>query len=189
MKSRRRALLSLLLAAGATQAHLIDAQTGTLNIVGGGAYLVLSLPVSALKGADDDGDGRLSPAELSAHVREVRAQVQAGVTLLDGRTALPLQGLMLSLSTEHGAEGSPAAQLVVMGRFGLARPDAPLRLRVSLFGRAPSERRLDLGVTRKPEAVRLQFAPGRTTQAIFARAARPAPAPAPAVALSQAVGR
>lgn len=180
---RHGAALALLVAAAATQAHLIDAQTGTLNIVGGGAYLVLSLPVSALKGVDDDGDGRLSPAELQTHARKLHAQVQAGVKLLDGNTALPLQGLLLSLSTAHGAEGSPAAQLVVMGRFGLQRADAPLRLQVRLHGRTPSEQRLEVAVTRKPEASRLQFGPGRTTQALFGSST------VPVATLAQAVSR
>ena len=37
---------------------------GTLNIVDGGAFMVLSLPVSACSGIDDDGDALLSPTEL-----------------------------------------------------------------------------------------------------------------------------
>ena len=73
------ALCGALLAAVSAQAHLMAAQKGTLNIVGDAAFLVLSVPVSALQGVDDDGDGALSVAELRAHTDTVRSQVQAGV--------------------------------------------------------------------------------------------------------------
>ena len=46
----RQWLLAFLLAwasVPAAQAHLVVSQRGTLNIVGDGAYMVLSLPVSA----------------------------------------------------------------------------------------------------------------------------------------------
>lgn len=52
------------LGAPTAQAHVILAQKGTLNIVDGGAFMVLSLPVSAFSGIDDDGDALLSPTEL-----------------------------------------------------------------------------------------------------------------------------
>ena len=55
------------LTASLAHAHLVVSQRGTLNIVGDGAYMVLSLPVSALSGIDDDHDGLLSVNELRAH--------------------------------------------------------------------------------------------------------------------------
>ena len=155
------------LLAGAAQAHLIDAQTGTLNIVGQGAYLVLSLPVSAFKGVDDDGDGALSSRELQAHAGTLHQQVLAGVRLRAGGAWLPLQGLLLSPSPAHGGEGAPATQIVAMGRFGLPTGAPPLKLQLALFGRRADEGRIVLTATRKPESQRLDFRPGRNTQALF----------------------
>jgi hypothetical protein len=40
-------------------AHLMVAQHGTLNIVDDGVFMVLSLPISAFDGIDDDKDGNL----------------------------------------------------------------------------------------------------------------------------------
>ena len=83
--SWNRARLALLCLCGAllsmapAQAHLMAAQKGSLNLVGDAAFLALSVPVSALQGVDDDGDGALSQAELATHADAVRTQVTAGV--------------------------------------------------------------------------------------------------------------
>ncbi len=156
-----RALAALLVLAGApaAHAHLMGAQQGTLNLVGDGAYLVISLPVSALEGVDDDGDGRLSGRELQAHLPALQAQVRQRVQLLDGNGARPLEGLMLSLSPDDAAPGAPAAQLVVLGRFALADRFARHRLRVDAWGRAPAERELRVQVTRLGRAEALRLTP------------------------------
>jgi len=60
-------LCGLLLCMAPARAHLIAAQKGTLNLVGDAALLVLSVPVSALRGVDDNGDAALSTAEFRAH--------------------------------------------------------------------------------------------------------------------------
>jgi hypothetical protein len=49
------------------QAHLMLAQHGTLNIVDDGAFMVLSLPISAFEGVDDDSDGKVSMVEFNNH--------------------------------------------------------------------------------------------------------------------------
>jgi len=158
------------------------AQRGTLNLVNGGGFLVLSLPVSALQGVDDDGDGRLSPAEMSAHVKDIGPQVQRGVQLLSPTGAMPLEGMLFSLSPPDNEPSAPAPHLVVMGRFALpaawgpaaaSGPTAsvsaglPLSLRVSLFGTAAEQRQLDLTVTRVPEVQHLRFEPGRESHRLF----------------------
>jgi hypothetical protein len=81
MKRMRQWLLACLLAGSAlsaAHAHLVVSQRGTLNIVGDGAYMVLSLPVSSLSGFDDDHDGLLSVDELRAHGRKHRVADPAG---------------------------------------------------------------------------------------------------------------
>jgi hypothetical protein len=160
-------------------AHLMVAQKGTLNFSGDGAYLLLSLPVSALVRVDDDGDGLLSARELQAHTADIERQVRAAVQLLRGGRALPLQGLLLNLSPPDHPAGHAAAhpgshtgsntathtadaaarQLVVMGRFALAADAVPAagsvyRFRIGLFGRAAAERRIDMVFTQREASVR-----------------------------------
>jgi hypothetical protein len=160
-------MLVLLCAASAASAHLMVAQRGTLNFVGTGAFLVLSLPVSAFDGVDDDGDGRLSFAELKAHRAAIEATVVGRVRLADAHGVLPLQGVMLSLSPPDDAPASasaPAAQLVVMGRYALPRDAAEmaaLQWAMPLFGRQPGEQHLVLNVTRGTQQQELLLRPGQ----------------------------
>ena len=80
----RASVLTCLLAVFAmstAHAHWVVSQRGTLNIVGDGAYMVLSLPVSSLTGFDDDQDGLLSIQELRAHGASIESQIKRGVTL------------------------------------------------------------------------------------------------------------
>ena len=143
-------LWGMLLGMAPAQAHLMAAQKGTLNIVGNAAFLVLSVPVTAFKGVDDDGDGALSKAELALRVETIRAQVQAGVQLLGPGGALPLQLMMLDIAPPEKTPDAPASHLVVLGRFQLdsagGSSDKPttfvsngLSLRFSLFGTKKGE--------------------------------------------------
>ena len=173
---------------GAAHAHLMVAQRGTLNIVvapvsaapSAGAYLVLSIPVSALQGADDDHDGLLSASELQRHAASIEDQLRAQVQLVGKAGALPLQGLMLQLSPPDETPGAPAKQLVVMGRFALGTLGAPgdaLNLKIGLQGQHAGEQRFDVFVTRQdrgaapaPQATPAQHVviePGRPTQAVL----------------------
>jgi len=49
----------------------MEDQQGTLNIVDARGYLVISLPVSALRGVDDNRDGRLDGRELQRHAAAI----------------------------------------------------------------------------------------------------------------------
>lgn len=163
--------------AASAQAHLMVAQKGTLNFSGDGAYLLLSLPVSALRRVDENGDGLLNAHELQTHRAAIEQQVRAAVQLRRGGRALELQGLLLNLAPADHRPGHPAvhtaphahqhpntlpgaaatSQLVVMGRFaltgdadpaaGLHVPASAYRFRLGLFGRTPAERRFDMVFT------------------------------------------
>ena len=113
--ARLLALVGVALATRAS-AHLMVAQHGTVNVVGDGAFLVLSVPAAAFPFADEDGDGRLSPLELQRHQAEVGAAVQSGVRLLEGDTSCPLEGLLFSLTPDELAPEDVGAQVVVLGR-------------------------------------------------------------------------
>ena len=148
-------------------AHLMVAQRGTLNLVGDGGYLVLSVPVSGLKGFDDDGDGLMSSAELQAHAPAVRAQLLNGVQLLGATGAAPLEGLLMTLSPADDRPDAPARQIVMLGRFAMNPDAAPYRLRVALHGTAVGESQVDLVVTRQAERQLIRLRPGNDTQAVL----------------------
>jgi hypothetical protein len=172
------ALCGALWAAAPAQAHLMAAQKGTLNLVGDAAFLVLSVPVSALKGVDDDGDGALSRTELRTHADAIRTQVQAGVQLRGAAGALPLQLVMLDIAPPDTTPTAPASHLVVMGRFQLDPPgrwpDGPvqaapraLTFSFTLFGTTAREQQQDLTITRQKETQWLRFVPERPAHVLL----------------------
>ena len=162
---------------GPVQAHLMVAQKGTLNFSGDGMYMVLSVPVTAFKGVDDDGDRLLSGAELRAHAASIELQLQSGAQLLSAGRPLPLQGMMLKLSPRDDAPAAPADQLVVMARYALGPSDvvanAPaLNFKLNLFGRTPAEQVYDITITRKPEAQAVRITPSHAVYPVLPAADR-----------------
>ncbi|MCX8518273.1 MAG: HupE/UreJ family protein [Rhodoferax sp.] len=171
----------------ATEAHLVAAQKGSLNLVGNAAFLVLSVPVSALHAVDDDGDGSLSRAELRSHADAIGQQVTAGVQLQGPAGALPLQVVMLDIAAPEQANveqanAAAASQLLVLGRFdgersgaGVAGADAAfppgLSLRFSLFGSKTVEQAQDMTITRQQETQWLRFTPDHNRKVLLPRAA------------------
>ncbi len=170
----RTVLLCCLGASTTVNAHLMVAQRGTINFVGDGAFMVLSLPVSAFVGVDDDGDGKLSAAELAAHSDKLFSAVMRDVQLIDANGVRPLEGLMLSLSSPDETPNAPASQIVVLGRFALAAggahaaaPDSTLSFRVALFGKEELERRFQVTVTRNPQSQLLTLTLDRPQRSLF----------------------
>ena len=167
-----RPLLALLLCIGAlpvANANLMAAQQGTLNIVGGGAFMVMSLPISAFSSVDDDGDGKLSKEEFTIHQADLNAAITRGIQLHDNDGARPLQGLMLTPVINDEAPQEPATQLIAMGRFALSNPDAPLELDMSLFGTTHAESTQQITVSRPADGRKqlLILTPQRPTHALF----------------------
>ena len=136
------------------------AQRGTLSFQARGAYLLISLPVSAFHGFDEDGDRRMSEGELARHRGALSDQVLAGIQLLRGTEALPLEGLLLNLSRPHHVSG-PAEQIVIMGRFK-APGDGPLRFQLQLFGGDAATRQLQLRITRRGQQSEVRLSPQNT---------------------------
>ncbi len=161
--------IALLWCAGlpAAHAHLMVAQRGTLNLVGNGAFMVMSVPVSALTDTDDDGDGKLSIAEFQLHRSKIGAAIESQVQLLDKHGSRPLEGMILALSPSDEAPMAPAEQLVVMGRFALADPSEPLRLQMGLFGKHTREQAFQVTVTRADQKQLLMLSPDRAARALF----------------------
>jgi hypothetical protein len=176
-----RALASALLwlLATAAQAHLMVAQRGTVHVVGDGAFVVVSLPVSAFTGIGADGDGRLTLPALRTHWGAVEAQVRQRLQLADGHGPRPLEGVILSLAPAQHSDAPAAAdslpgatQIVVMGRFALASPAAgALRLSTDLYGHDPAEQVLNITASRGSgqgsDSGLLVLSPARPSQALF----------------------
>ncbi|MDG2305814.1 MAG: hypothetical protein P8R42_14455 [Candidatus Binatia bacterium] len=140
-----------------SHAHLMVEQRDTINIVEGGAFVVLSVPVAAFTGVDDDDDGRLSRAEFASHYRDISAQVEERLELTNDAGRRPLQGLLINPGDDHA--GEPSTHLVVMGRFKLDSAEDALHLRTSLFGRTDSERTLQVAATRGDDSAILPLTP------------------------------
>jgi len=132
-------------------AHVMVAQHGTLNVVEDGVFMVLSLPVSAFSGFDDDKDGKLSTAEFSLHRAVIVKAIQEGIVLTDTTGKIALQGMMLSPVTSHHSPNAPTSQLIVMGRFALVDANSVLHYQVNLFGKSAAEQLLEITATRKAD--------------------------------------
>ncbi len=160
--ARLLALLGVVLATSAS-AHLMVAQHGTLNFVGDGAFLVMSLPATAFPLADENHDGRLSALELQQHQADLATAVQSEVQLLDSLGPRPLEGMLFSLAAAEDEPASEGVQLVVLGRFALADPAAPLRFELKRFGEGAEQ----VTFTRGADSQLVVFSPGHTSAALF----------------------
>ncbi len=160
--------ICVLMAATSVRAHLMVEQHGTVNFANGGAFLVVSLPVSAFDGVDDDGDGAISAKELSRHTAEVEQQIRDNVQLLDESGApLPLQGLLLSLVSPDHAPTAPARQLIALGRYPIDDGVSSPGLRINLQGESPEEQRISITATRDGQSHEMVFTPDRECHTMF----------------------
>lgn len=144
-------LLCLAMAALPAQlvfAHLMEAQHGTLNIVDDSVFMVLSLPISAFEGLDDDRDGQVSMVEFNRHRGAIIEAFRNNIYLDDSRERLLLRGTLLSPVLSHDRSDGQISQLTVMGRFALAGADSALRFHVGLFGKSEEEQSLEITATR-----------------------------------------
>ena len=153
----------------AAHAHLMVAQHGTLNIVNDGAFMVLSLPISAFEGIDDDSDGRISMIEFNAHRAAVVASVRQNVTLSDEQGSYTLSDVMLSPVLPHDASKTYFSQLAVMGKFSLDETQGALRFHAGLYGKLPTEQVLEISAARSADSQKHVFklTPSESAVALF----------------------
>lgn len=162
MSALRQWLLAVLLAwasVSAAEAHLVVSQHGTLNIVGDGAYMVLSLPVSALTGFDDNHDSLLSVGELRAHTASIESQIKRGVTLGSSLGPSKLEGVMLNTEAPDSDPSAPSTHLVVLGRFAVPAQATELTFALHLFGTGADEQTEHIAVTRGDESQLITLTP------------------------------
>jgi len=172
------ALLALasLLAPLPALAHLMPAQQGTLNVAGDSVFSVIAVPVSALHGFDDDGDGLLGTAELERHHAELEAEVDRRFVVRAGEARGKTELVNLILSPQHDASPDRADGIVALVHTRFARAPEELAVSCDLFGAGGSERRLTLKATRRRDAVEdaesVVLTPEATEHAFFAPPAR-----------------
>ncbi|MBP6277707.1 MAG: HupE/UreJ family protein [Limnohabitans sp.] len=170
MKRMHPWLLACLLAGAvmsAAHAHLVMSQRGTLNIVGNGAYMVLSLPVSSLSGFDDDHDGLLSINELRAHAAMIESQIKQGVSLESDQGRSALEGIMLNTATHDITPSAPSAQVVVLGRFAVPTQATNLKLTLRLFGPKAEEQTEQIAVTQGAQSQLITLTPEHPQGAVL----------------------
>ena len=138
--------LLLLLPSGAAQAHLLPKQNATMNIVGAAAFFVVSVPVSALNGVDDNRNGTLSLAEIHAHNRDIQRQFEARFHV--SSDGVPGQAV-LSWVLSPTSDGTPTEDdyVVVMHRANFAQAPAKPVLETGLFGTGPGESQMTVTAT------------------------------------------
>lgn len=150
-------------------AHVMTAQHGTLNVLNKNVFMVLSLPVSAFYGIDNNNDGKLSKVEFSQHRQAIAKVVHEKVVLKDKGGKLRLQDMMLSLVTSHHSPEDPVSQLIVMGRYSLSSTLSSLEYKIDLFGTASTEQLLKISASRQSDSKTqlVQLTPKHSSATIF----------------------
>jgi hydrogenase/urease accessory protein HupE len=132
----------------AALAHLLPAQNGTLHVVGTSVYTVVSVPVSALPGVDDNHDGLISTRELSRHSAEIAAAFRARFRLTNGTDAgRPLFTWALMPGNFDLPPGGER-YVVVLQRTVFSEVPASLALTTDLYGSGPGEGQMTFRASR-----------------------------------------
>ena len=84
-------------------AHLMVAQHGTLNLIGKDVFMVLSLPISAFEGIDEDNDGKVTMVEFNNHRGAIVDSIRQKITLGHAGKNASLEGLILSPVQPHNS--------------------------------------------------------------------------------------
>lgn len=160
------------------QAHIMAAQKGTLNIVNDVGFMVLSVPVSALQGVDDNADKKMSNQELVTHLESVRQQIQAGIKISRPKQISVLQIMMIEIASAENSSSTLSEHLVVLGRFDLSSLPITQKslssytsdrmvLSYALFGAKKSEQVVDFTITRKSQSQWLHLTPLQSEKEIL----------------------
>ncbi|MEO0440667.1 MAG: HupE/UreJ family protein [Pseudomonadota bacterium] len=139
-------MLELLMLASSAQAHLLPKQNATMNIVDNAAFFVVSVPVSALKDVDDDGNGKLTAQEIQRHDRSIKQQFADRFTVTnegEGGTSV----LSWIMAPDGGGGQMASDHIVIMHRMNFpAVPENPV-LMTDLFGTGPDEQQMTVKAT------------------------------------------
>lgn len=134
---------------------MLPKQTATMNIIDEVAYLVVSVPVSALKDVDTDESGALSVLEIEAGYRAIQLQFEA-------RFHVSSDGVrgekVLTWVVPPQTDGEPADTdyLVIMHRVNFASlPETPA-IETDLFGTKAGETQMTMTATRQVDDAKVR---------------------------------
>ena len=163
------AVVCIVVGASSAMAHMMPAQQGTLNVLDNAVFTVLSLPLSAFPGNDDNSDGRLSPAEVLAHAAAMQAEIPRRVRLYDDGQAGRAD--FVQVSAEHDERDSlsnaGSTHVLVLMKTSFDAPPRALRIEADVWGTAASERQLTMKATRGTDAEAVVLSPRRSTHRFF----------------------
>ena len=136
--------IALVTWAAPLHAHLMPAQSGTLNVRDRAVFGALSIPVSALVGFDDDGNGRLSTLELQRHQVALQQHVSSRLQLRNGADPGTRDFLQLSveLVENDSASAGGGTHLLVLVKQTFATTPTQLAIHTDLFGSRSGEQQL-----------------------------------------------
>tara|TARA_R110002096_G_scaffold259030_1_gene452606 strand:- start:81698 stop:82366 length:669 start_codon:yes stop_codon:yes gene_type:complete len=126
------AFLLLTFGTSASQAHLMPAGKGTLNVVGSKAYIVVSLPVSSFF-EGNSAKTSISQVELSRDETALRDTVRAGIQVTSAGEAARFDQILLSLPSGEGHDGTGDEDLLVMIVARFSAPPTAVKLASSLW--------------------------------------------------------
>jgi len=129
-----------------THAHLIDDNSGTLNITDDGAYLVISLPTEFFRAINKDW---FSIQAINNDRNEIFEIVKKNITLSNSNQEFRLSGLMLSIEPAHEQEMPLPKNLVILGRFESHRGGNFLKFENNLFYESGGAQVIKMRVTDK----------------------------------------
>ncbi|WP_342117164.1 HupE/UreJ family protein [Pseudoduganella sp. OTU4001] len=148
LKAWRWLAALLLLALPAAHAHLMPGGQGGLRLVGDSAYLTVSIPVAALAGFDDNGNGLIDAAEINAHRSMISAQLSAMFEVRSN--GQPGRVLFEDMLLSHPEQGE--REFVLLRRYQWGAPVTAPHVTVHLFhADATAGQRLALQVVRGAE--------------------------------------
>lgn len=146
--------------------HMFPAQNATMNIEGRSIFFVVSVPVSALKGVDDDRNGRLSSAEIASHSLQIIVQFNKRFEVLsDGK--LGTIGLTRITAPESSDEVVDTPYVIVMQRIDFSSVPSRPSLSTDLFGTAPSESKMTITASFEKATELAILEPGNSTHQFF----------------------
>ena len=138
--------LSLLLLPLCGRADLLPAQNATLTLIDSSVYLVVSTPVSALKGVDTNQDGLLTASEIETQSAAIAQQFQKRFLLTED--GIPGKTNM-TMVRDPGTSALPGgfSYVVVLQQISFPTPPKRLQLTTDLFGTNKGEDKLTLQAT------------------------------------------
>lgn len=155
------------------QAHLLHPQEATLRLEGDKGYLAVAIPVTALVGVDDDGDGRLSPQEIGQYQDAITDQFTARFQVSSPEGAAPLGFAWITNPQDSVAandRSAPTAYLIMMAGAQFASAPSQVTIQTDLFGKTRAEQKLTFRARRNDHVEKATLTKAAPTHDFFVSA-------------------